>query len=166
MRDTGPYIHGVSYGVHPTVRIYYSPEMMAWLRNGRRGAPADGAVIIKEQYEGGKPAVAFAGETNAQLRPTDWTIMIRRASASHDGWFWAEVYQGMFGAQNAAQTQYPSAGFGIYCLRCHASAEKALTFVSLENIEGYPGTPLHYFVDNSWRVKKPAAPVVAPARCV
>jgi mono/diheme cytochrome c family protein len=163
LRDTGPYIHGIAYGVHPTVRIYYSPEMMAWMRNGRRGVPADGAVIIKEQYESGKPAIAFAGETNAQLRPTDWTIMIRRASASRDGWFWAEVYQGMFGAMNAAQTQYPSAGFGIYCLRCHASAEKSMTFVSLENIEGYPGEPLHYFVDNSWRVKKPPPPQAAAA---
>jgi mono/diheme cytochrome c family protein len=156
LRDTGPYIHHLSYGVHPTVRIYYSPEVMDWLRNGRRGMPRDGAVIIKEQYPP-NPAIAFAGQSNAQLRPTDWTIMIRRSSATHDGWFWGELYVGMFGAQTAAGTQYPSAGFGIYCLRCHASAEKALTFASLENIQGYPGKPLHYFVDSSWRTKPPAA---------
>lgn len=39
LRDTGPYIHHISYGVHPTVRIYYSPEIMEWLRGGQRGSP-------------------------------------------------------------------------------------------------------------------------------
>lgn len=160
LRDTGPYIHHVSYGVHPTVRIYYSPEVMDWLRGGRRGSPRDGAVIIKEQYIG-KPAIAYAGQTGAQLRPTDWTIMIRRASAAHDGWFWGELYVGMFGPKQAGQTQYPSAGFGIYCLRCHASAERSLTFASLENIEGYPGRPLHYFIDNSWKTAVASAPASA-----
>jgi hypothetical protein len=50
VRDTGPYVHGQYFGTHPAVRIYYSPQMIAWLRGGRRGDPADGAVIIKEQY--------------------------------------------------------------------------------------------------------------------
>lgn len=150
VRDTGPYINGISYGTHPAVRIYYSPEVMAWLLNGRRGVPADGAVIIKEQY-GDKPAEFFKHATDADLKPTDWTIMIRRSSASHDGWFWAEVYVGMFNSP-VVQTRYPNAGFGIYCLRCHASAQRAMTFSSLENIEGFPGKPLTYFVDNSWRV--------------
>src|SRR4051794_731003 len=27
-RDTGPFINGVSYGVHPTVKIYYSPSVI------------------------------------------------------------------------------------------------------------------------------------------
>ena len=27
VRDTGPYIDGVSYGTHPAVRIFYSPEV-------------------------------------------------------------------------------------------------------------------------------------------
>ncbi|HET9789612.1 MAG TPA: hypothetical protein VFP47_20930, partial [Pyrinomonadaceae bacterium] len=26
LRDTGPFVNGVSYGVHPTVKIYYSPD--------------------------------------------------------------------------------------------------------------------------------------------
>ena len=41
LRDTGPYIHHLSYGVHPTVRIYYSPEVMDWLRSGRLDTLAD-----------------------------------------------------------------------------------------------------------------------------
>jgi hypothetical protein len=149
VRDTGPFIGHVSYGTHPAVRIYYSPEVMEWLRNGRRGVPKDGAVIIKEQY-GGKPAIAFAGLAGRELRPADWTIMIRRSSASHDGWFWAEVYTGMF-ATPIASVAYPNAGFGLYCLRCHGSAERALTFSSLENIAGFPGESLVYRVDDSWR---------------
>jgi len=161
VRDTGPYVRDVSYGTHPAVRIYYSPEMMDWLRNGRRGVPRDGAVIIKEQY-GDKPAEFFKHRPAADLKPTDWTIMVRRSSASRDGWFWGEVYVGMFDTP-VAQTRYPNAGFGIYCLRCHASAERAMTFSSLENIEGFPGKPLTYVVDNSWRTRaSPAASKTSP----
>jgi len=161
VRDTGPYLDHVMYGTHTAVRIYYSPEMMAWLRGGRRGVPADGAVIIKEQY-GAKPAAAFAGQGDATLRPTDWTIMIRRSSASRDGWFWGEVWTTMFGTQPLATTvAYPNAGFGLYCLRCHASAAHALTFSALENVRGFPGEPLRYRVDDSWRF-----PLPAPTPCV
>ncbi len=158
VRDTGPFIKGVSYGTHPTVRVYYSPEVIAWLRNGRHGVPADGAVIIKEQY-GDRPAEFFRGRSDAELKPTDWTFMIRRSSASHDGWFWGEVYVGMF-ASPPAQTQYPNAGFGIYCLRCHASAQHALTFSSLENVAGFPGKPLTYFIDDSWRTRAASPPPI------
>lgn len=160
VRDTGPYVDHVMYGTHPAVRIYYSPEMIAWLRGGRRGAPADGAVIIKEQY-GAKPAAAFAGQGDATLHPTDWTIMVRRGSASHDGWYWSEVWTTMFDGGPPAATAYPNSGFGLYCLRCHASAASAQTFASLENVQGFPGEPLRYRVDDSWRA--PAAPAASPA---
>jgi hypothetical protein len=158
LRDTGPFLKGVSYGTHPTVRIYYSPEVMAWLRNGRSGVPADGAVIIKEQY-GPKPARYFSG--TAEPLPSDWTIMIRRSSASHDGWFWGEISTTMF--DSVAPAQYPNAGFGLYCLRCHASAEKALTFSSLENISGYPGHSITYHVDSSWQAMPDPTPATTSA---
>lgn len=164
LRDTGPYKDHVSYGTHPTVRIYYSPEMMEWLRNGRRGMPRDGAVIIKEQY-GDMPAEYFKEHPKSDARPTDWTFMIRRSSASHDGWFWGEVYVGMFDAPKTkyqASVSYPWSGFGIYCLRCHSSAEKAFTFASLENIAGFPGTPITYADDGSWKTK--LAALLAPPR--
>jgi len=155
VRDTGPYVHGQYYGTHPAVRIYYSPEMIAWLRGGRRGVPRDGAVMIKEQYA--PPAAIYEGRRDGALRPTDWTVMIRRSSASRDGWFWAEVYATppmTFGG-----TQYPNAGFGLYCLRCHASANDATTFASTENIRGFPGEPLTFKVDDSWRTPPPAPAV-------
>jgi mono/diheme cytochrome c family protein len=157
VRDTGPYLDGISYGVHPAVQIWYSPEMIEWLRGGRKGVPKDGAVMIKEQY-GNKPALFFKGKPEADLQPTDWTIMIRRSGASHDGWFWAEVFTGMF--PTGGKTAYPWAGFGLYCLRCHASAERAMTFASLENVAGFPGTPITYKIDDTW--KRPAAPPPTP----
>ena len=35
VRDTGPYVYSEYLGVHPAVRIYYSPAIMRWLVNGR-----------------------------------------------------------------------------------------------------------------------------------
>ncbi|MEO7040182.1 MAG: hypothetical protein ABI186_09160 [Candidatus Elarobacter sp.] len=165
VRDTGPYVHGVYYGTHPAVRIYYSPEMIAWLRGGRHGVPRDGAVMIKEQYSP-TPAARYDGLGDDALRPDDWTIMIRKSSASHDGWFWAEVWTSMFAAPPLrAKTAYPNAGFGIYCLRCHASADHALTFSATENIKGFPGEPLTYRTDDSWRMPPPrdSAPAAVTA---
>ncbi|HEX3468706.1 MAG TPA: hypothetical protein VHT05_11565 [Candidatus Elarobacter sp.] len=160
VRDTGPYVHGQYYGTHPAVRIYYSPEVIAWLRRGRTGVPADGAVIIKEQYD--PPAARHAGENDAALRPTDWTIMVRRTSASRDGWFWAELYTQP--AMAFGGTQYPNAGFGLYCLRCHASANDAATFASLVNVKGFPGEPLTFKIDETWRTPPPAAPNAVAAK--
>ncbi|HXW13483.1 MAG TPA: cytochrome P460 family protein, partial [Terriglobia bacterium] len=143
------------YGTHPAVRIYYSPEVMTWLRRGREGSIADGAVILKEQYS--PPAVQYADASSADLEPTGWTFMIKDSAASYDGWFWGEAWDKMpFGP-----LQYPNAGFGIYCVRCHASAEREHTFSALENIKGYPGTYLTFRVDDTWRV--PANGVPGPA---
>jgi mono/diheme cytochrome c family protein len=161
VRDTGPYVHGQYFGTHPAVRIYYSPQMIAWLRGGRRGDPADGAVIIKEQYSP-TPAARYAGLHDRDLRPTDWTFMIRRASASRDGWFWGEVWTTMF-ANPPKTTAYQNAGFGLYCLRCHGSAEKATTFASTTNIKGFPGDPITFYVDDSWRTPLPNVAVTPNA---
>src|SRR5579862_699194 len=53
-RFTGPYLgtigSGKNFGVHPAVRIYYSPEIVDWLCSGRTGAIPDGAVIVKEMH--------------------------------------------------------------------------------------------------------------------
>ena len=51
---------------------------------------------------------------------------------------------------------YPATGFGIYCTRCHASAEKESTFASLSNIKGGAGDPLTFRVDDSWRTASAA----------
>lgn len=147
VRDTGPWVNDVYYGTHKAATIYYSPAVMEWLQNGRKDAIPDGAMIIKEQYD----APAARWETKAPPPVTDWTIMIKDAKGSADGWFWAEMWTTMAFDDHAFPYQYPNAGFGIYCTRCHASAEKESTFSALNNIEGFPGDPLTFRVDDSWR---------------
>ena len=146
LRDTGPFIRKASFGVHPTVRIYYSPEIMNWLVANRTGAIPDGAMIIKEQYKA--PAAQY--QLNKPEPVSNWTIMIKDAKGAKDGWYWAEISKGHKVDNHDPPYSVPNAGFGLYCLRCHASAEKESTFVSLNNVKGFPGQPLSYFVDLSW----------------
>ena len=88
VRDTGPYINGVSYGTHPAVRIFYSPEVYDWLKNGREGDVPDGAMIIKEMFP--PPAARYAGldDDGVNEQHSMWTYMVRDRSGSKDGWFW------------------------------------------------------------------------------
>lgn len=171
IRDTGPWIDDVYYGTHKAARVYYSPAVMKWLEGNRAGAIPDGAMIIKE----GIAAPAARWENAPPPAVSDWTIMIRDAKGSADGWWWAELWTGMPFDDHQWPYQYPNAGFGIYCVRCHASAEKESTFSALNNIEGFPGDPLTFRVDDSWRgdaskrarhgeipAAAPRTPVVAP----
>jgi mono/diheme cytochrome c family protein len=157
LRDTGPFIKNFSFGVHPTVKIYYSPEIMMWLIAGRTGVIPDGAMIIKEQYTA--PAAQY------QLRKpdpvTDWTIMIKDSTGSKDGWYWAEIWKDQTIDNHNPPYSVPNSGFGLYCVRCHTSAEKDFTFASLSNIKNYPGQPLSYFVDLSWVPQASPTPDVA-----
>ena len=150
VRDTGPYIDGVSYGTHPAVRIYYSPEVYDWLQNGREGDIPDGAMIIKEMFP--TPAARYTNlsgdEINDQL--SMWTYMVRDRSGSKDGWFWGYHGTGDGVDGNDYPFNYPDSGFGQYCVRCHASAENLFTFSALRNIAGEPGSPVSYYVDESW----------------
>lgn len=160
VRDTGPFINSTEVGVHPPVRLYYSPEVVAWLLNGRQGAIADGAVIIKEQFPS-PPAARYRDIAADKLGcANDWTFMIKNAAASKDGWFWGEVWNSP--PMSDSQFQYPNVGYGLYCLNCHSSAQKEHTFASLSNIKGAPGWPLQFRVDDSWRSVAAAPP---PAQC-
>jgi hypothetical protein len=100
-RLTGPYVgdfgQGQSFGVHPAVRIWYSPEIVEWMCSDRKSELPDGAMIVKEM-QGIDPAVLqidpaaecmeIAADP-ATLEPSSWTVMVRHASESHDGWYWA-----------------------------------------------------------------------------
>lgn len=156
VRDTGPYQNGVYYGTHPAVRIFYSPRAMEWLLNNRQGTIPDGAMIIKEQYT--PPAARYQGMNEEQLtkafaenRDRDWTIMIKDAKGAQDGWFWGEFFDSMKFDDDSEPFQYPWAGFGLYCLRCHTTAENEMTFSSTNNIAGFPGQPILFADDGSWR---------------
>lgn len=162
VRDTGPVIGTTWATVHPAVHIYYSPEVASWLLNGRKGEIPDGAVIIKEQFSP-PPAARYRDIPQSQLGcSNDWTIMIKNSKASFDGWFWAEVWNGSKPSTSMNFNnpfQYPNAGYGLACLRCHSSAESLHTFVDLKNIEGSPGWPLQFRVDDGWRLAiKPPPP--------
>ncbi|MFN0139505.1 MAG: cytochrome P460 family protein [Pyrinomonadaceae bacterium] len=163
VRDTGPYLDDIYYGTHPAVRVYYSSAVVKWMLNDRKGVIPDGAMIIKEQYSppaakyqdmsAEELAKAFAGTKD---KPTkDWTIMIRDAQGSKDGWYWGEFYSTMSFKPNQYPFNYQNAGFGQYCIRCHASSDGEKTFSSLNNIAGFPGQPLTFRVDNSWRDLSP-----------
>jgi hypothetical protein len=166
VRDTGPFRNGVYYGTHPAVRIFYSPKMIAWLEGGRVGAVPDGAMMIKEQYH--PPAARYSGLTPEQVTAKfaadgkDWTVMIRDSSLSRDGWFWMELYTGM--KFDTFEPPFPvfQGGAGLYCLRCHGAAEAEQTVAALENVDGYPGTPIVYDVDDSWKSIR-LAPSHAPS---
>ncbi len=170
VRDTGPFLAGASFGTHQAVRVYYSPEVEAWVRAGRPKDKAipNGAMIVKEMYA--PPATRYGGMDEAQIAKAiaGWTVMVRDASGSRDGWFWAYYAPGQDVDTNAYPFSYPNAGFGQYCVRCHASSEGSFTFSSLDNIEGTPSEPLRFRVDNSWLETDPVdktllAPHIAQA---
>jgi len=193
-RLTGPYAgdfpNGKSYGVHPAVRVWYSPEVVDWLCDGRNGALADGAMIVKEMRSI-DPQVLHIDQ-NAQcmvirqpavaIEPSSWTVMYKQNGATHDGWYWANPtasgegnppiltssavtdpaffgpdpnrpandpcwyptgdlftntaceQPGKSSGQKLADVVTPYSLFGAYCMNCHASAEKEMTFASLDNV--------------------------------
>ncbi|HEX3151669.1 MAG TPA: hypothetical protein VHR66_26595 [Gemmataceae bacterium] len=178
VRDTGPFANQVYYGTHPAVKIYYSPEAMTWLINGRKGEIADGAVIVKAMllppadiYEVIRAFPYF------QQHPADydellkkltsgWSVFIKdRGGKSTDGWFYSGP--GAFGQSYKSKDDWLKAnldtpafnhpfysGFGMgTCVRCHASAERENTFITLRNIQGYEVSqaPLAFRSDSSWR---------------
>jgi hypothetical protein len=165
IRDTGPYVatyrdgkwSAAYYGTHPAVLVWYSPEMLDWLKRNRQREDAppatepvpDGAIMIKEMFL--PPASTCADAHWEHLKPTKGiALMIRDRAASYDGWFWGWFDWGAARANlkdwkpdwpAGAKNPLPDMGFGQYCTNCHASA-KEHTFASLRNIKGEHGEPL------------------------
>ncbi len=165
MRDTGPFVGvfhngkwtGAYHGTHAPAVVWYSPDMVAWLKanraEGDETAPVseapvpDGAIMVKEMFP--PPTSHCKDAPLIHLFPENGgAIMVRDAKASYDGWFW-----GWFGwgkgdwaptwPANSANG-YPNTGFGLYCTNCHASARGNQTFASLRNIKGEPGEPITF----------------------
>ena len=90
--------------------------------------------------------------------------MVRDTNGAHDGWFWS--YYSSDPPQQPDSDDfplnYPDSGFGLYCVRCHGSAETTLTFASTANIEGFPGEPMVYAVDDSWMTAREPETVPHP----
>lgn len=118
--DSSGSCSGVNEGPHPAVRIYYSPEVIDWMCKYRKGHDQlpdaadlpDGAMIIKEMLNPDKVKLALEPGTDRLWiapipgKPEDyydqtfdsWTVMIKSASGSADGWYWA--YFGRTGTGN------------------------------------------------------------------
>ena len=152
---------GDYYGTHPAVRIWYSPEVAKWMKltaAQREVTPIeDNGIIVKEMYTG--PANCYPQQPNpptltvpppAGCSPSPfskpqtsawwtipgqagwWTVMVREAKASHDGWYWSGYSNGADAVPtNLENTAYPSAGFGNYCINCHASAASNSTYSTM-----------------------------------
>ena len=122
-----------SNGVHPFVKVWYSPQLWDWLTlHQRSDAVPDGAMLVKEQYQ----------TLTAPL--TEWTIMVKDEAGSFDGWYWADLSAPGSGAATTSsstfdcpEASYPSIGFGEYCVNCHGSAaDGQLTFATTSHVDG------------------------------
>jgi hypothetical protein len=114
IRDTGPWITDTYYGTHKAARVYYSPGVVKWLTGKRTGTIPDGAMIIKEGFT--PPAMRYADTDPPPVG--DWTVMIKDATGSRDGWFWGELWTQpslMPFDDHRYPFNYPATGFGIYC---------------------------------------------------
>lgn len=111
-------------GVHPNVQVYYSPSLWQWMTTGkRRGDAPEAAMLVKAQYS----------DTAHPDQLTDWAIMVKDQTGAWDGWYWADLSPSASQAvmdppppprngPNCAPAEFPSGGFGQYCINCHASA--------------------------------------------
>lgn len=142
IRSTGPYIAigsvGNNYGVHPAVKIFYSPQMWNWMINGRQGDVPDGAMIIKEQYP-----LPLQKQPSKDYKLQGYSIMVRDSKGSWDGWYWSSGAG--IGTPDPYQFPfiYPWAGFGQYCVNCHASADNyESTYSTTNNVVKNPMTYL------------------------
>lgn len=98
-RMTGPYVgkigEGKSFGVHPAVKIYYSPEVTEWLCKNREGELPDNAMIVKEMRSiNDSLDIQLNDEGCMEIPDPDlpaesWAIMVKHNDFSHDGWYWA-----------------------------------------------------------------------------
>ena len=90
--------YGTNYGPHFPLRVYYSPEMVDWLCNGRQGEIPDGAMMIKAMV----PLLSLLDIRTAEdgctdivedpakpVQPLLWAPMLKASGASHDGWYWS-----------------------------------------------------------------------------
>lgn len=103
-RTTGP---TRATAPHGRVTVYYSQDLVAWLKGGRKGQVPDGALVVKEMF--GWDSGEYSGRA----------AMLKHRAGSYSGWFF-----------------YPGEYLAGGCIGCHASALSELTFSDLGHIEG------------------------------
>lgn len=85
--------------------------------------------------------------------------MIKDSKGSQDGWYWAEMWDAQCVDNNNPPFAVPYAGFALYCVRCHASAEKEHTFTYLTSNLQTKGTSIE-----DWKFPIATASEVATMR--
>jgi hypothetical protein len=69
-----------SDGVHPYVRVWYSPSLFDWITvKNRTGPVPDGAMVVKEQY---RPVVRMDGH-GQRLEPVVGRMVLGRSVESY-----------------------------------------------------------------------------------
>lgn len=143
----------------------------------RHGQVPEGAMVVKEMfywntsanlYKDLKKMVSENKECSAEYKKlvdaliSSWVVMIK-TNETQDGWYYG-------GSPNISKTDTtinqviethldkldgaPWAGYGLACIRCHASAtDDEMTFSDLANVKGFAEDEnlLTYRDDNSWR---------------
>lgn len=176
-RDTGPFFAQVVDGVitpkalttHVVARVWYSPDMLAWMKKNRPAIEANapetpdpipqGAIVIKEMWP--SPAAQYAGQCFDCKPPgSGAVIFVRDAESFSAGWFTGWYGTGYTPDWPPAPSN-PLTGMGDggqqFCSNCHASTEPGNTFVSMNNIDGHPATFLTQSVAPT-AAAKPAPP--------
>jgi hypothetical protein len=83
-----------SFGVHLLIRVWYSPEVVAWLCSDRSTELPTGAAIVKEEHFFQGDGVLIVDPVTHEAAPEQdlssdiLTIMIKRPSATFDGYYW------------------------------------------------------------------------------
>jgi hypothetical protein len=89
--------YGHNYGPHFPLRVYYSPEVVNWLCNGRQGVLPNGAMMVKTMnisFDTLHIEVASDGcmkiidDGPKPIEPSLWAPMLKSSQSSHDGWLW------------------------------------------------------------------------------
>jgi hypothetical protein len=89
---SGDFSH--NYGPHFPLKVYYSPEIVDWLCNGRKGKIPDNAMMVKAMAlfgsSGAKATLASDGcmDLVQDITPILWAPMLKSSQSSDDGWLW------------------------------------------------------------------------------
>jgi hypothetical protein len=165
-RDTGPFFAQVIEGqivpkaqtTHVVARVWYSPDMHAWMQKNRPANEADapqtpdpvpeGAIVVKEMWS--SPAAQYAGECFDCKKPGSGAVFFVRDSRSFSaGWFvgwFGDGFKPDWPPASSNMTTGMGDGGQQFCSNCHASTEPGNTFVSMNNLDGTPATFLTQYV--------------------
>jgi hypothetical protein len=89
-----------NFGVHLMVRVWYSPEVVAWMCGDRTTELPVGAMMVKEEhfFQGDGliviDPVTHRAAPEQDLRSDIITFMIKQPAAQYDGYYWGAVDAG------------------------------------------------------------------------